>query len=369
MKRLASLAVAIAALLCLAAPAGAALPQGNLLANPGGEDGPGGGADIPPGWRLALGSSPNATAVRYGAPGGFPDAALGQALGGGSNFFAGGPPNTNGQDDDSAAFRFADLQQSLDVSGAEEEIDAGTAVATIAGCLGGYGDQNDFVIVSAFFYGPFGNKIGQVSVDGPGRTERANQTALLPKAAQTNVPPLTRRILFDVQFIRNSGPGTYNDGYADNLLLALAAASAPAPGASCSVPAAGGGPSPGGGGGGAPGSPTTTPFAVTQGSSSARLSRSGSAVAVALTCAGPVTPCTGSVALSAASLPHASSVSLGARSFSIAPGATQAVQVKLGRSAKKRLARLSRRQLRRLRLTATVTMGGVSKSFRLKLGV
>src|SRR3954469_3216359 len=68
------------------ATAGAVVPSGNLVQNPGAEAG-GGAANAsdvapPPGW----GTTSNFTAVKYGTSG-FP----GQAAGGGTNFFAGGP--------------------------------------------------------------------------------------------------------------------------------------------------------------------------------------------------------------------------------------------------------------------------------------
>jgi hypothetical protein len=82
--------VAGVALIAAAAPAGAAVPSGNLVVNPGAEAGPGSpdaSQQLPlPGWTVES----TFTAVQYGAPS-FLTAADGAAVGGGTNFFAGGP--------------------------------------------------------------------------------------------------------------------------------------------------------------------------------------------------------------------------------------------------------------------------------------
>src|SRR4051794_29176144 len=70
--------------------AGAVVPSGNLVQNPGAETGTGAADEStknpPPLW----GASGSFTAVKYGAPL-FPTAGLSASIGGGTNFFAGGP--------------------------------------------------------------------------------------------------------------------------------------------------------------------------------------------------------------------------------------------------------------------------------------
>src|SRR5262245_43129897 len=114
------LALGVAAVaLALAAPAGATVPGGSLLVNPGAEGGPGGpGASTtvaPPGWTVES----NFTVVQYGAPD-FLTAADSASLGGGTNFFAGGVSNAA-----SAA------TQVVNVAGATPEIDAGKVQANL----------------------------------------------------------------------------------------------------------------------------------------------------------------------------------------------------------------------------------------------
>ena len=94
---LASIALSGTTLLAFDASPSFAAPASlgsNLLTNGNAEAGPGSvtGNDIEPipGWL----TSGNFTVVQYGAPGGFPDSAVAAAIGGGANFFAGGPDSS-----------------------------------------------------------------------------------------------------------------------------------------------------------------------------------------------------------------------------------------------------------------------------------
>jgi hypothetical protein len=211
--RVASLALA-ALLLLPAASAAAAVPPGNLLADPGAEAGPGAPDDAtidpPPGW-TAIGS---VTAVRYGASGGFPTAADAAALGGGANFFAGGP--------DSAA---SAATQTIDVSAAAVEIDAGGVSATVSGDFGGFGGQSDGATLTATFLDAAGAALGSVTSPAVTDADRNGATALLSRTASGAVPAGTRGIGVRLDLVRVDG--AYNDGYADNLGLTLSTGPAP----------------------------------------------------------------------------------------------------------------------------------------------
>ncbi len=156
--------LALAALLLPAASAAAALPPGNLLANPGAEAGPGAPDDAtidpPPGW-TAVG---DVTAVQYGAAGGFPATGDSSALGGGANFFAGGP------DGDANA-----ATQTVDVSGAAAEIDGGGVTATVSGDFGGYAGQDDNATLTATYLSADGAPLGTL-VSPRSRTPTATAT-------------------------------------------------------------------------------------------------------------------------------------------------------------------------------------------------
>src|SRR3954451_24201945 len=117
---------ALALGLIVAAPARAEIPPGNLVVNPG-ADGAAGATDSSgvvgiPGWSTEA----NFTAVRYGTPD-FLTAADSAKWSGGANFFAGGPGTPA-----SAA------TQTVDVSRAAAEIDAGGVSATLAALIGGW---------------------------------------------------------------------------------------------------------------------------------------------------------------------------------------------------------------------------------------
>ena len=204
------LVVGLAAVaLFAAAPAGAVVPSGNLLVNPGAEAGPGAadsGTQLPlPGWTVES----TFTAVQYGTPA-FLTAADGAALGGGVNFFAGGPGGAA-----SAA------TQVVDVSGAAAEIDAGKVGTTLSALLGGYSSQTDHAAVTATFLNAGGAPAGAVALPTVTSTDRNLTTALIARTASAAVPAGTRQISVRIDAIRDDG--SYNDAYIDNVSLVLGA--------------------------------------------------------------------------------------------------------------------------------------------------
>ena len=205
------LLVGLAAVVSLfaAAPAGAVVPSGNLLVNPGAEAGPGApdssGQPAVPGWTVES----TFTAVQYGAPS-FLTAADSTALGGGVNFFAGGPGGAA-----SAG------TQVVDVSGAAAEIDAGKVAATLSALLGGYSTQTDHASVTATFLNAAGAPAGAVGLPTVTPADRKQVTALVARTASAAVPAGTRQISVRIDAIRDEG--SYNDGYVDNVSLVLGA--------------------------------------------------------------------------------------------------------------------------------------------------
>jgi hypothetical protein len=196
-----------------AAPAGAAVPTGNLLVNPGADAGPGAAdavTQLPlPGWTVES----TFTAVQYGSPGS-PTLADATALGGGANFFAGGPGGAT-----SAA------TQVVDVSGAAAEIDAGKVAATLSALLGGYSGQTDHAAVTATFLNAAGAPAGAVGLPTVTSTDRNLTTTLIARTASGALPAGTRQIAVRIDAIRDQG--SYNDGYIDNVSLVLGAGGAP----------------------------------------------------------------------------------------------------------------------------------------------
>lgn len=149
------------------------------------------------------------TVVKYGAPGGFPDAAVSQTIGGKTNFFAGGPSNPK-----------SGATQVVNVTRYKAAIDAGKRTATLSGFLGGYSSQADALAVSATFLSATGKTLGVLRIGPVSATQRNNVTTLLQKSASKLVPKSTRWIQVKLTAARTSG--SYNDGYADNLALTLA---------------------------------------------------------------------------------------------------------------------------------------------------
>ena len=158
--------------------------------------------DPPPGWT----SSGSLTATQYGGTG-FPTAAQSAEIGGGNNFFAGG--NT----------AVATGTQTIDVSGAASEIDAGTVPASLSGFLGGYAGQADTMSVTATYLGGSNNQLGSLQIGPVTTADRGGLTGLLPRSASGAVPAGTRAI--QVVMTSTRVEGTSNDGYGDNLAFAL----------------------------------------------------------------------------------------------------------------------------------------------------
>ncbi len=201
-------ATSLAALVPIAA-ADAALPSGNLIANPSAEAGPGstdascGGTVDAPSWTRAEG---NHTVVRFGI-GNFP------VTGHGSQFFAGG-----------CAARSVAIQD-VDVAAEAAGIDTGTVPATLSALLGGYLDQNDVATVTLAWIGPNGADLGAPGNDlvlAPvTAADRGNQTGFVERAASGTVPAGTRSARVTMEMTRSAGNS--NDGYVDGLSLVLGA--------------------------------------------------------------------------------------------------------------------------------------------------
>jgi hypothetical protein len=177
---------------------------GNVLANPGAEEGRAATDDTssfaPPGWTRAGGF----TAVRYGAEP-FPTLAAAAARRAGRAVLAGGPA------------RAASATQVVDVSEHAPEIDGRHGAVRLAALLGGFRQSPDRAIVTAEFRAPSGAAIGALALDGVTPAARANATMLAPRGADAAIPPLTRTIAVTV---RTTAPsGRYNDAYADDVAL------------------------------------------------------------------------------------------------------------------------------------------------------
>jgi len=207
---------ALAAALLLAAPLAArpgAIPSGNLVQNPGAEDSP--GTDVhtvvkPVGWATtgALSTWTYAT-----AEGDRPTKAFAATIGGGKNYFAGGPGDNSGKQTTHTA------AQTIDVSGAASEIGAGQVGATLTAFIGGYTVSEDLATVTARFLDAAGAEVGSVRVGPVNREDRKRLTVLLKRTAQATLPPNTRSIAVVIT-VKADGNGA-NHAFVDNISLML----------------------------------------------------------------------------------------------------------------------------------------------------
>jgi hypothetical protein len=182
---------------------------GNLLANPGAEEGTAATDDraspAPPHW-ARTGAF---TSVRYGTVAGvfaFPSLGAAGVLRAGRAFFAGGP---------GAA---ASLRQEVDVSRWAPEIDARSgAVVRLSALLGGFRASDDHATVAAYFRGPFGRRLGAIVLGTVSAAQRGHATMLSARLRRAHVPRLTRAIVVAVRAGRPGG--SYNDAYVDDVAL------------------------------------------------------------------------------------------------------------------------------------------------------
>lgn len=185
--------------------------NGELLVNGNAEAGAATDTDhgvVPPvGWVV----TPNFTAGKYN-PSYFP-----APPGSGSNFFAGGPGTPSSR-----------ACQGVDVSQAAARIDAGLASVNLAADLGGFANQLDQAAVTATFRGAGGHAISQLVLQPVTESERGGVTKAIHRLASKKIPAGTRSIEVVISTIRMS-PGSYDDGYADNVALRLKSTPLPLP--------------------------------------------------------------------------------------------------------------------------------------------
>jgi hypothetical protein len=209
----------------------AAVPSGNLIVNGGAEVGTGSSdssttAPVPtPGWATTT----NFTEHTYDPAGSsnFPDVNASAAIGGGNQFFAGGPANSDNTVETAT--------QNVAVSTAATEIDAGSVSATLSADLGGFATQTDNAGVTATFLGSDGQQLGTLTIGPVTAADRNDVTALLLRTGSATLPASTRTIRVVITAIKVEG--SYNDAYIDNVSLSLGAASGQPPPPSGQLPA------------------------------------------------------------------------------------------------------------------------------------
>lgn len=217
-------ALVLAALVLSAVAAGgrATVPTGNLVVNGDAEQGPGATGDrlntvvSPPGWTT---SGPFTVIAYDGGPdanGDFPLPDFAAKIGGGKNFFAGG----NSSEDTSAS-------QTIDLSGAATDIDAGTVKATLSAYLGANWTQPNYMTLDAQLLDASGNQVGDMHLDGPTNTSNVDllNSPLVSLGTAATLPQGTRSVR--IVLTSHDVDGGWNSGYADNVSFTLTGPQAP----------------------------------------------------------------------------------------------------------------------------------------------
>lgn len=160
---------------------------------------------VPSGWM----TTGNFAAVRYSV-GGVDElnTAISVAVGGGANFFAGGPNNA-----------LATASQMIDIADLAASIDAGQISAAFSALIGGWTTQDDNILIEATFRDASSIALLSLSLGPASPSDRGNISALLPYSTNAALPVGVRSI--DVVMTSTRLDGDYNDGYADNLSLIL----------------------------------------------------------------------------------------------------------------------------------------------------
>ena len=193
----------------------AAPASGNLLRNPGFEDGtpiaiPGGLAPV-----LGWVTVPSAAAIAYGADPTLPGTALSAVVGGGGAYLFGGTRQAHsGEPGTSKAL------QLVDVSSVAAAIDDGRVSVNLSGSIGGRLSEADQGSLAATFVDGGGGALGSLTIAPVTAAARGYQTTLVPRTARGRVPPRTRAIRVVATADKESG-GAANDAYFDNLQLTL----------------------------------------------------------------------------------------------------------------------------------------------------
>ncbi len=183
----------------------------NLIVNPGADASPGYNQNSTtevstdlPGWvRSAF-----LTADSYQDSGGDLYQMSGGPSDAGSNYFYGGVDVSDDSNPIATAF------EDIDVSSAASLIDAGNVAYTLAGWIGGYADQNDNTVLSIQFQDWSGNALGNDQLGPVMAADRNDNTELLQKSTNGNLPAGTRVIHVLLTITRTDGVN--NDGLADS---------------------------------------------------------------------------------------------------------------------------------------------------------
>ena len=210
-RRAVYLALAVTLAIAVGASSASATPLGaNLIVNPGAENGSGanvltGEIVVPTGWT----TTSNFTAAVYAsAPS--PDFVLDRddaaLIGGGNNYFAGGPINP-----------LSTASQIISFDDLAADVDAGRLSFLLTGYLGGYSGQNDAITIGATFLDGT-NAVLLASLLGPVNSVTVSVIPSCCSPLRADLRSRRRAIRSSISLAHASRVAS-NDSYADNLSL------------------------------------------------------------------------------------------------------------------------------------------------------
>lgn len=150
------------------------------------------------------------TVVRYTTGGGFPTVSDPGPASRGTFFFAGGPISnvTSGG------------TQVINVADCATNIDANRQPYDVSGFFGGFQNNLETATLTLTFKNNANVSLGSTSIGNVTANDRGQSTALLQRSTNGIIPSGTRTVEVTLS-MSPSPPGTYNDGYADNLSFVL----------------------------------------------------------------------------------------------------------------------------------------------------
>jgi hypothetical protein len=161
------------------------------------------------GWNVVLG---RLTPVAYDIGTDIhPNTALAARIGGGNNYFAGGP----GGPSPAIAQQSIFLNEHIPL----HQIRTGRVRATLSAHLGGFAAQADEAKVIALFRDELLNDVGTLVVGPVSPHDRGPVTDLLLRWASMAVP--AEAVTVEVRIVSHRLIGLYNDGFVDNVALHL----------------------------------------------------------------------------------------------------------------------------------------------------
>ncbi|XAM01393.1 FecR domain-containing protein [Phycisphaeraceae bacterium D3-23] len=114
------------------------------------------------------------------------------------------------------------IRQRVDVSGLAGLIDAGQVAFDLSAWLGGYAEQDEYLVLTAHFMDERGRRVGRPAALDPVHVyDRDGESGFVLRESHGQVPARTRSIEIVIENVGHHTPPYVRDGYADNVALSL----------------------------------------------------------------------------------------------------------------------------------------------------